>query len=91
MPELPDVESVIKRITAEILQRRILGISIRDRTLITESRLKPALGKRIEGITRRGNPLTLIVIGLKGGDKCDEVSGGQSCKRGAYQAFIFNN
>jgi len=63
MPELPDVEAVIKRIRRKILNRRIRGIAVLDKTLISKSRLKSVQGKKIAGITRRGKYILFLLDG----------------------------
>ncbi len=65
MPELPDVDAVIKRIREKALNRSIKGVTVLDRALTTEERLKPILGKRIEGIMWR---LKCILFPLDNGN-----------------------
>jgi formamidopyrimidine-DNA glycosylase len=57
MPELPDVEAVIKRIKRRMSGRYIRKISILDKSLVTGTALKPILGKKIVHIWRRGKYL----------------------------------
>ncbi|MCK5512509.1 MAG: DNA-formamidopyrimidine glycosylase, partial [Thermodesulfovibrionia bacterium] len=57
MPELPDVEAVIKRIKSRMSGRYIRKVSTLDKSLVTGTALKPILGKRIVHIWRRGKYL----------------------------------
>jgi formamidopyrimidine-DNA glycosylase len=63
MPELPDVEAVIKRITGRVRKRTITGITVLDKILVTESRLKPVVGKTITGVSRRGKYILFSLSG----------------------------
>ncbi len=64
MPELPDVEAVIKRVKKALVGRRIEGVSVRDRRLVSAPLLRPVVGKKVLKIMRRGK---FIVICLDGG------------------------
>ncbi len=59
MPELPDVEAVIKRIRGDLLGRPIKGVTILDGSLASGRELGPLKGKDIEGVTRRGKYILL--------------------------------
>lgn len=63
MPELPDVEAVIKRIKMDLKGRTISGIKILDRELATPSALNPLLGKKIRAISRRGKFILILANG----------------------------
>lgn len=61
MPELPDVEMVVKRIRGKLLNRCISRVTLLDRVLIPESVISPVKGKRIEGISRRGKYILFLL------------------------------
>ncbi len=61
MPELPDVEVVVKRIRGKLLNRCISSVTIFDRTLTSESIIRTVKGKKIEGISRRGKYILFLL------------------------------
>ena len=66
MPELPEVETVVRALAACLPGRRVTGVSVLRQTAIAGSPRPPAclIGRRILHVRRRGK---FVCIGLEGG------------------------
>ena len=60
MPELPEVETVVRCLAPEVTGRRVLGVSVRETRLrggVAPDFAERLAGRRIEGLARRGKYL----------------------------------
>ncbi len=60
MPELPEVETVVRCLAPELTGRRVVGVSVRDTRLrggVAPDFAERLTGRRIEGLARRGKYL----------------------------------
>src|SRR5437870_1608013 len=60
VPELPEVETVVRCLAPELVGRRVLGVSVRETRLrggVAPDFAERLAGRRIEGVSRRGKYL----------------------------------
>jgi formamidopyrimidine-DNA glycosylase len=88
MPELPEVETVVRSLGPELVGRRVVGVTVRERRLRGE--IAPQFGarltgRRIDAMARRGKYLLatlddgrvwLVHLGMTGRLTIDAVGGG---------------
>lgn len=63
MPELPDVEAVIKRTEGDLRGRTIDAVKVLDKKLTSPSAFNPLTDKKISGVSRRGKFILVSVDG----------------------------
>lgn len=82
MPELPEVETVVRTLAQHVVGRRVERVRVRRADVVRgDSRTPAALlqGQRIVGLQRHGKQLALIGEGKKNAVSGSDISGGAVC------------
>ena len=69
MPELPEVETVVRCLAPELVGRRVMGVSVRETRLrggVAPDFAERLSGRRIEGLARRGKYLLAALAARRG-------------------------
>ena len=72
MPELPEVETVARRLDPLLGGRVLRRIEVRDPLLVVDARRR-AVGRPVRGVARRGKEVAIVLGGRRGGPDAIEL------------------